>query len=63
MQQLDFDMSLNREILDYLPGSLAVTDSSMFFQGEKDFIFTSILSCGLITAEFVFQYSKIIERL
>lgn len=62
MQQLDFDMSFTRKILDYLPGSLAVTDSSMFFQGEKDFIFTSILRGGLITAGFDFQYYKRIEH-
>lgn len=56
-------MSFNKKILNYIPGCLAVTDSSMFFQGEKDFIFTSILSSGLITPEFIFQYYKRSEYL
>lgn len=58
MQQLHADMSFNSKILDDIPGRLAVTDSSVFFQGEKDFIFTSILSGRLITPGFVFQHYK-----
>lgn len=31
----------------FIPGCLAVTDPSMFFECEKNFIFTAILGCGL----------------
>lgn len=47
-----FGIFFNRNVLAYTPGCLAVTDSSMFFQSEKDFVFTSILSSGLIRAGF-----------